>query len=98
MTRDGVGEAQRAQIHQQLDEGPGFAIIRGLIDQDRLEGALRRLNLEILRCGISPAEIDEWKYATFWPTLRWEPEILALREPIEERFAVGAGEAWGDAQ
>src|SRR5437660_1772300 len=98
MSRDRVHHAPRAQVEQELAEGPGFVIIRELVDPERVDRALRRLNLEILRCGISARQIDEWKYATFWPTLRWEPEILALRDPIEEVFSPAPGEGWGDAQ
>jgi len=76
----------------------GYVVLRDVVPEELLEGALRRLNLEILRCGITPQQIDEWKYATFWPTLRSEPEILALREPLVPVLEPGEDEVWGDAQ
>src|SRR4051812_7923063 len=84
----------RVDLEQQLAEGPGFVVLRQLVDPDLVEAALRRLNLEILRVGLSAEQIDEWKYATFWPTLRWEPEVLAARAPLERFVAPGSGEEW----
>jgi len=96
--RDRPEDGARTRLLAALADGPGYAILRGLVPADLVDGALRRLNLEILRCGITPEQIDEWKYATFWPSLRWEPEIVALRRPLEELMAPRAGETWGDAQ
>lgn len=91
-------DGARTRLLQDLAAGPGYAVLRGAVPDDLVEAALRRLNLEILRCGITPEQIGEWKYATFWPTLRWEPEIVALRRPLEELVAPRPGETWGDAQ
>lgn len=88
----------RAHLQEQLRDGPGYVILRGLMDPSLVEAALRRLNLEILRCGISAAQIDEWKYATYWPSIRWDPEILALRDPLQAVAPAEDGEEWGDAQ
>jgi len=79
-------------------ERDGYVVVKGAIPDDLVEGALRRLNLEILRCGITPEQIDEWKYATFWPSVRFEPEIVALREPLADLLEPQEGEVWGDAQ
>lgn len=76
----------------------GYLVYRGAVPEDVLERALRRLNLEILRCGLSPEQIDEWKYATFWPTVRSEPEIVALRQPVAKVLRPADDEVWGDAQ
>lgn len=88
----------RRRLQQDLAEGAGYVVLRDLVGDELVEGALRRLNLEILRCGITRQQIDDWKYSTFWPTLRWEPEILALRSPIEDAVPSEPGEEWGDAQ
>jgi hypothetical protein len=99
MARDAHGSTSaRARIRAELASGPGYVVLRGLLDQELTDAALRRLNLEILRCGITAEQIEEWKYATFWPSLRWEPEILALRRPIEALTPAGPGEEWGDPQ
>jgi hypothetical protein len=88
----------RARLQAELAEGPGYVVLRGLLDTSLTDGALRRLNLEILRCGISAEQIDEWKYATYWPSIRWDPEILALRGPLQAVAPADDGEEWGDAQ
>ncbi len=76
----------------------GFVVLPAAMPDDLVEQALRRLNLEILRCGISAEQIEEWKFATFWPSIRWEPEFLALLEPLEALIEPGADEVWGEAQ
>lgn len=88
----------RAQLQAELASGPGYVVLPGLVDDERVEAALRRLNLEILRCGISAAQIEEWKYATYWPSIRWDPEIVALRGPLEAVAPADGREEWGDAQ
>src|SRR5947209_1236679 len=88
----------RVDLERQLAEGPGFVVLRQLVDADLVDAALRRLNLEILRVGLTAEQIDEWKYATFWPTLRWEPEVLAAREPMGRFVDQRSGEEWGDSQ
>jgi hypothetical protein len=88
----------RAQLQAELDDGPGYVVLRGLVDPALVEGGLRRLNLEILRCGITAEQIDEWKYATYWPTIRWDSAILALRAPLQAIAPAGDAEEWGDAQ
>jgi ectoine hydroxylase-related dioxygenase (phytanoyl-CoA dioxygenase family) len=91
--RTGSADALRQAL--QTD---GYVVLKDAVPDDLLQAALRRLNLEILRCGITAEQIDEWKYATFWPTLRFEPEILALREPLAKILEPGDDEVWGDAQ
>lgn len=76
----------------------GYLVFRRAVPDELLAPALRRLNLEILRCGLSARQIEEWKYATFWPTLRSEPEIVALREPVAQLLGPEPAETWGDAQ
>ncbi len=98
VARARTGDDARTDLLRELEEGPGYVVLRRFVPDHLVEGGLRRLNLEILRCGITAAEIGEWKFATFWPSLRWEPEILALRQPLEELMAPGPDEAWGDAQ
>lgn len=88
----------RERLQEELATGPGYVILRDVVDEELVEAALRRLNLEILRCGITAEQISEWKFATFWPSLRWEPEILALRAPVEAVAPAEPDELWGDAQ
>lgn len=79
-------------------ERDGYVVMKGAVADDLVEAALRRLNLEILRCGIRAEEIEEWKYATFWPTLRAEPEIVALQERVGSILERSEEEIWGEAQ
>jgi hypothetical protein len=85
-------------LRRALEEGAGYVVLPDAIDDDLIEAALRRLNLEILRCGITAQEIDEWKYATFWPSIRWDPAFLALLEPLAGVAEPRPDEMWGDAQ
>lgn len=88
----------RAQVADELAVGPGYVVLRELVDAGLVEAALRRLNLEILRCGLSAEQIEQWKHSTFWPSLRWDDEIVALRGPVEAVVPAGPGELWGDPQ
>ena len=88
----------RSEVVDELAQGPGYVVLRGLVPDDLVEAALRRLNLEILRCGLSPEQIECWKHSTFWPSLRWEDEILALRGPLEAVTPAEPDERWGDPQ
>lgn len=88
----------RREVADQLAQGPGHVVLRGLVAPELVEAALRRLNLEILRCGLSAEQIEQWKHATFWPSLRWEDEILALRGPLEDVAPAEPAERWGEPQ
>lgn len=88
----------RQQLESQLATGPGYVVLRGLVGHDLVDAALRRLNLEILRCGLSAEQIEQWKHETFWPTLRWEDEVVALRRAVEAVVPAGPGEVWGETQ
>lgn len=88
----------RAQVTDELASGPGYVVLRALVEAGLVEAALRRLNLEILRCGLSAEQIEQWKHSTFWPSLRWEDEIVAVRGPMEEVVPACPGELWGDPQ
>lgn len=86
------------ELRRALNAGDGYVVLREAVPDDLLEAALRRLNLEILRCGITAQEIDEWKHATFWPSIRGDDEFLALREALAVIIEPREGEQWGDAQ
>lgn len=76
----------------------GFIIWRCLIPPQLIERALRVLNLEIVRSGLTPDDIVQCARSTFFPHLRWEPDILALRAPVEDVLLPRADEQWADAQ
>lgn len=81
-----------------LVRGPGFVVLRRLVSDEAVEGALRLLNLEIVRRGLTPDEIGRCSQSTFFPHLRWEPDVLELRVPIEGALAPRQGEDWADPQ
>jgi hypothetical protein len=93
-----AGTPSPADLPRLLEDGSGYVLLPGLIDPALVEHALRRLNLEIMRCGLSAEQIQEWKNATFWPSLRHEPEIEALLAPLAEVLAPQPGEEWGEPQ
>ena len=94
----GGARPSREEVCDRLANGPGYVVLPDLVAPDLVDAALRRLNLEILRCGLTAEQIEQWKYSTFWPSLRWEEEIVALRGPMEEVVPAGPGELWGDPQ
>ena len=81
-----------------MNHEQGFIVCRDLIPLESIERSLRVLNLEIVRSGLTPEEIVRCGGSTFFPHLRWEPDILALRAPIEALLAPEPGERWADAQ
>jgi hypothetical protein len=87
-----------ARAAEALLPGSGWTVHRALVDDDLTERAVRRLNLEILRCGITAEQIEEWKYGTFWPSLRAEPEFLAVRDALEQVLRPVADEQWAPPQ
>ncbi len=83
---------------QPIGGADGFEVWRQVIPPEAIERSLRVLNLEIVRRGLTPEEIVRCGGSTFFPHLRWEPDILALRAPIEERVPPDGDEQWADAQ
>jgi hypothetical protein len=61
----------------------GYVVLRRVVPQDAVEKALRCLHLDILRRGLSAAEIAGYQEAKCWfPHLRWEEPILGLLEHV----------------
>ena len=87
-----------AAITGALGGDQGFVVWHEVIPLDVIERSLRVLNLEIARQGLTPEEIVRCSGSTFFPHLRWEADILALRSPIEALLPPGPGEQWADAQ
>lgn len=85
-------------IDAHLSEGAGYVVLHRLLAPEVVDSVLRLLNLEIVRRGLSTSEIGQCSQSTFFPHLRWEPEILGLRSEIEKIVPPREGEQWADAQ
>src|SRR3954454_14341485 len=59
-------------------EQDGYAVLRRAVEPTRVQAALRLLNLAIRRHGLTAEEIETCQQATFFPHLRWEPEVWAV--------------------
>jgi ectoine hydroxylase-related dioxygenase (phytanoyl-CoA dioxygenase family) len=77
----------------------GYVVVRQAVDTDAVAGALRRLNLAIRQHGLTREQITEWSAGTFFPQLRWEPEVwAALPEFAAELLGWQDGDGWADPQ
>lgn len=56
-----------------------YEVYRGYVPRVVCKTAARRLWLELRRHGVSAEQVAEWSASTWWPHLRWEPEVLALQ-------------------
>lgn len=80
-------------------EAQGWTVLRGAVPPERVSAALRLLNLEVRRAGLSAEQIAEWQYGTFFPHLRWEPEVWGvLPDPAAELLGWQPGDDWGEPQ
>lgn len=94
----GADGAYLSQLSRQLDVD-GYAVWRQAINAGAVEAALRRLNLEIRRRGLSAEEIAEWQIGTFFPHLRWEPDVWrALPDQAAELLGWQEGDDWAEPQ
>lgn len=75
---------------------PDHEVHRAVVPAEVTRAARRRLLLELRRCGVSATDVAEWSHTGWWPSLRHEPEILAVREPLR-RFE-RSGDVWGEPQ
>jgi ectoine hydroxylase-related dioxygenase (phytanoyl-CoA dioxygenase family) len=87
-----------SQDRRTLDE-QGYVVLRQAVEPAAVATALRRLNLAIRHHGLSAEQIAEWQLATFFPHLRWEPELWATIPPqAPELLGWREGDDWGDPQ
>lgn len=77
----------------------GFVVLRSAVDAEAVTTALRRLNMAIRHHGLTAEEIASCQLATFFPHLRWEPEIWGALPPrAAQLLGWQEGDAWGDPQ
>lgn len=90
--------ARLAQERRQLAD-VGYVVLRRAVDPVAVTAGLRRLNLAIRRHGLTAEEIALCSLATFFPHLRWEPEVWAVLPPVAaELLGWQEGDQWGDPQ
>jgi hypothetical protein len=90
--------ASRQDLQGRLAED-GYAVLRAAVGPQQVRAALRVLNLAIRRHGLSAEQIAEWQGGTFFPHLRWEPEIWdVLPARAAELLGWQEGDDWGDPQ
>ena len=81
-----------------LDE-QGYVVLRRAVEPAAVAAALRRLNLAIRHHGLTADDIRTCQLATFFPHLRWEPEVWgALPPAAAELLGWTEGDDWGDPQ
>ncbi len=83
---------------RQTLEDQGYVVLRGAVDPAAVATALRRLNLAIRQHRLTTDDIWTCQLATFFPHLRWEPDVLKLRAAVEGALAPRQGEEWADPQ
>ncbi len=84
---------------RQTLEQQGYVILRRAVDPSAVATTLRRLNLAIRQHGLTTDDIWTCQLATFFPHLRWEPEIWgALPPAAAELLGWQEGDEWGDPQ
>lgn len=80
-------------------ERDGYVVLRGAVEPDRVEAALRLLHLAIRRHGLTADEIATCQEATFFPHLRWEPQVWGVLPPqAAELLGWVEGDEWAEPQ
>lgn len=67
-----------------------------MVPKNATTAARRRLLLELRRCGVTADDVAQWSRTGWWPSLRDEPEVLAVRKHLEPFTA--PGDVWTEAQ
>lgn len=80
-------------------ESDGYAVVRGAVPEENVRAAVRLLHLAIRRWGLTADQVAEWQLGTFFPHLRWEPEIWALLpDAAGPAFGIRDGDEWAEPQ
>ena len=90
--------ATQSEDRRTLDE-QGWVVLRSAVAPAAVATALRRLNLAIRHHGLTADEIAAFQQATFFPHLRYEPEVWAALPPAAaELLGWQEGDEWGEPQ
>lgn len=89
----------RTLAQRSVLETDGYLILRSAVEPAAVEAALRMLNLAIRREGLTPEQIETWHLGTFFPHLRWQPEVWAALPPAAaELLGWQDGDEWAEPQ
>lgn len=91
-------DRQNDAVHATLQDD-GFLLLPRAVAPAAVRAALRMLNLAVRRHGLSAEEIAECQAATFFPHLRWEPEVWGVLPPsAAEVLGFAEGDEWAEPQ
>jgi hypothetical protein len=77
----------------------GYVVLRGAVEPGKVDAALRMLHLAIRRHGLSTDEIASCQESTFFPHLRWEPQVWDVLPPLAADVLGRAdGDEWAEPQ
>ena len=76
----------------------GYEVHRQLVPQQLTTAAVRLLNLEIVRRGLTAEAIADGVHGTFFPHLRWDTEVLAIQQQLDQVVNRTEDEQWADPQ
>jgi hypothetical protein len=68
----------------------GYALLRGAVPAEAVDGALRHLHLDVVRNGLPAETLGEWLWAAHWfPHLKWDEPIAGLAEFLPDELRTG---------
>jgi hypothetical protein len=68
----------------------GYAVLRGAIPGEVVDGALRHIHRELVRNGLPADTLGSWLWSAHWfPHLRWDPQVVALAWFLPEELRKG---------
>jgi hypothetical protein len=77
----------------------GYVVCPAMVGPAARAAALRRLNLAIRAHGLTAEEILQCQSTTYFPHLRWEPEVWGLLpEGVAELLGWQEGDEWAEPQ
>jgi hypothetical protein len=98
LVNDGQLRPNSAGVDSAFDSD-GYVLLRQVVDRASIGRALRLLNVAIRRHGLTAQEIQSCQQTTFFPHLRWEPEVWGvLPRRCAELLGFRQGDEWAEPQ
>ena len=68
----------------------GFAVLLALVPPAAVDAALRHVHLDLVQRGASAETLGTWLWSAHWfPHLKWDEPIVALRDHLPEELREG---------